>query len=487
MTKMVDPLTGAMPIVSQPVEDITVQVGQMAPGGHCVAQHDGRAVFVRHAIPGETVVAKLTGEGPSGRFLLADTIEVLTASDFRRAHHWKLAESPRAYAAGRPPIAGAEFGHIVLEYQRRLKAKVFRDAMVTLAGKQPEDMDITVNGMEGDGSAGLRWRTRNAFVVSADGRLSMPVHGSLERIPVRNVPLAVAELDALELWDYDFTGAASVIVSTPTHGREALISITPEPHIIASEDAFKQHIALWRRELADLPEHVSVVEVKPSPQAGIKLDVVPLQGRNWVSEDVASETYGTHHFRVSSQRTWPVHQDAPVTLVDAVMTAAAVEPGHKVLDLYAGAGLYSRFLADAVGSYGSLVAIEPGPVASLDAKHNLQGVSQATVVHKDVNRGLDDWLGIPADSPLSGVFSGGPVDTVVLNTPAQGAQSATLSRIDRLQPDKLVYLSSHTPSLARDTRWLEENGWTLDSVDAYDLAPNTQQMHAVCVFTKTAA
>ena len=484
MTKMLDPVTGAISKVLEATEDITIQVGQMAAGGHCVAQHDGRAVFVRHAIPGETVVARITGEGPSGRFLLADTVEVLTPSEFRRAHQWKLAESPRAYAAGRPPIAGAEFGHIVLEYQRRLKATVFRDAMVTLAGKQPEDAEITVQGMEGDGSAGLRWRTRNTFVVSSEGRLSMPVHGSVQKIPVRSVPLAVDELDALDLWDYDFTGAASVIVSTPTHGREALLSITPEPHITASEEALKHHIDAWRRELADLPEHVSVVEVKPSPQAGIKLDVIPLQGRNWVSEDVASKAHGTHNFRISSQRTWPVHEAGPEVLVNAVLTATAAQPGQTVLDLYAGAGLYSRFLAEAVGSYGSVVAVEPGPVASLDAKFNLQGVAQATVVHKDVNRALDDWLGIPADSLLTGGFSGGPVDTVVLNAPPQGAKSATLGRIDRVQPNKIVYVSSHTPSLARDTRWLEKHGWTLDSVDAYDLAPNTQQMHAVCVFTK---
>src|SRR5699024_9812266 len=82
MPKMLDPVTGAISKVPEATEDITIQVGQMAAGGHCVAQHDGRAVFVRHAIPGETVVARITGEGPSGRFLLADTIEVLTPQNF---------------------------------------------------------------------------------------------------------------------------------------------------------------------------------------------------------------------------------------------------------------------------------------------------------------------------------------------------------------------------------------------------------------------
>ena len=58
---------------------------------------------------------------------------MLHGSEFRRTHQWKLADSLRAHAAGRLPVGGAEYGHIVLPHQRRLKAQVFRDTVARIA------------------------------------------------------------------------------------------------------------------------------------------------------------------------------------------------------------------------------------------------------------------------------------------------------------------------------------------------------------------
>ena len=59
-----------------------LQVGAVAAGGACVARaDDGRVVFVRHALPGERVRARVTELRP--RYLRADAVEVLTASPDR--------------------------------------------------------------------------------------------------------------------------------------------------------------------------------------------------------------------------------------------------------------------------------------------------------------------------------------------------------------------------------------------------------------------
>ena len=54
---------------------LTVPVTTMAHGGHAVGRVDGQVVFVRHAIPGETVTARVTGQGRKGRYLTADAVE----------------------------------------------------------------------------------------------------------------------------------------------------------------------------------------------------------------------------------------------------------------------------------------------------------------------------------------------------------------------------------------------------------------------------
>ena len=86
---------------------IEVEVGAMAHGGHCVARHEGRVVFVRHAVPGEKVRVALTEAEEGARFWRGDVVEVLRPSEFRRIHQWKLADMLRAYASGRPPVGGA--------------------------------------------------------------------------------------------------------------------------------------------------------------------------------------------------------------------------------------------------------------------------------------------------------------------------------------------------------------------------------------------
>lgn len=463
----------------------TVQVGSMAHGGHCIAQYEGRVVFVRHAIPGETVVAKLTGVGPSGRYLLADTVQVVLASEFRRAHQWKLADSQRAYAAGRQPIVGAEYGHIVMEYQHRLKANVFRDTMVNLGKQDVDDMEISVQGLE-DESAGLRWRTRHSFVVSAAGRLSKPVHRSLKSVLVRLVPVAVPQLNDLELWNIDFSGAARVDVATPGHGRDALISIIPQIPIASSEQTLAKYVDTWRTEMSDLPAYVSAQVLAVSDTPGHKTQNVQLRGRSWVHEEVAPKTLEPQNFQVSHHGAWPVHRNGPATLVDAVVKAADLQPGQVVAELYAGAGLYSRFLAEVVGPDGAVLAVEPRKTAGADANANLQEVPQATVFNGKINRVLAGWVAAPDAELAEGGLNGQQVDVVVVNAPRKGARGTILSRVNELDPNKIVYVTKYPPSLARDTRWLNNRGWTLESVDAHDLGPDTEHLDTICVFTKQA-
>ncbi len=85
-------------------EQFEVEVGPVAHGGFCVARHEGRAVFVRHALPGERVTVTVT-EGTDGdRFWRADAVDVLTASPHR-------VPAPCPYA-GPDACGGCDFQHV---------------------------------------------------------------------------------------------------------------------------------------------------------------------------------------------------------------------------------------------------------------------------------------------------------------------------------------------------------------------------------------
>ncbi|QCU77887.1 class I SAM-dependent RNA methyltransferase [Citricoccus sp. SGAir0253] len=457
-------------------EVLTLETGPMAHGGHCVARHDGRVVFVRHAIPGEVVRAVVTEAGDGARFWRADVVEVLQPSEFRRTHQWKLADSLRAHTAGRLPVGGAEYGHIVLPHQRRLKAQVFRDTVARIAGLQ---LDVHVTGAPGDDPSGLHWRTRNAFAVTPTGRLAMHAHRSTVLVPVRNMPLGVPELDALKLWELDLAGIERVDVATPAGGDSALVLFTPAEGVDPGPLAGRMH-----RQTARLPEGTSVALLLPPERPEDRPGLQRLRGRTWTQEVVTTREHGTRSFRITGDGFWQVHRAAPSMLVEAVMAAADPRPGQVVADLYAGAGLFSAFLADAVGPEGLVLSVEASPGASRDARRNLHGVAQAAVLNGLTDRVLGGWLKQRTAPVAECGLDGRRVDTVVLDPPRAGAGKTAVERIHRLAPDRIVYVSCDPASFARDLGLLTQAGWTAESVDVYDLYPDTHHMESVALLVR---
>ena len=111
-------------------EELVLTVGPPAHGGHCVARPaddpSGRVVFVRHALPGETVRAVMTEK--SAKIWRADVVEVLSASPDRVEPLW-----PEAGPGG---VGGAELGHVALPAQRTWKRWVLADCMRRIGGQE---------------------------------------------------------------------------------------------------------------------------------------------------------------------------------------------------------------------------------------------------------------------------------------------------------------------------------------------------------------
>ena len=147
--------------------DLVVDVGPVAHGGHCVARHEGRVVFVRHGIPGEKVRIRLTDAGEASKFWRADVVEVLERSPDRVPHFWHVADSLRAWPHGHPPVGGAEFGHVSLERQRLLKSDVLAEQLKRLAGVElVTEVEPVGSAAAQAGVPGLGWRTRASFAAT---------------------------------------------------------------------------------------------------------------------------------------------------------------------------------------------------------------------------------------------------------------------------------------------------------------------------------
>ena len=438
--------------------ELVVDVGPVAHGGHCVARHEGRVVFVRHGIPGERVRVRLTDAEETAKFWRADVVEVLDASPDRVPHFWRIADSASSWAHGRPPVGGAELGHVSLQRQRSLKSEVLAEQLKRLAAVElsPDVEAVGAASAEktDDGGAGLAWRTRASFGVTQSGRLGMHAHRSDQVIPVQEMPLAVDGINALRLWDVDLQGIERVEVAAPANGSRPLVLLAPAPGTRAKR---------LNSILSQLPADVSVASYDP-----LKNETLQLRGRTWVQESAAG-----HDYRVTGAGFWQIHRDAPETLVGAVTgflhDGGFLEPGGAVADLYAGAGLFTAPLADAVGETGSVLSVEGAPGTSRDARKNLHGSPQVEIVQGKVERVL-------RQRPRQ-------FDALILDPPRAGAGKAVVSQLIESKPRAIAYVSCDPSSFARDIGYFQQGGWQLAGLRAFDLYPHTHHLETVALLT----
>ncbi len=183
---------------------LELSVDAPAHGGHCVARHEGRVVFVRHALPGERVRV-VVDEDPGGGFCRADAVAVLEASPDR--------VTPACAWARAGGCGGCDLQHVAPAAQRSWKADVLAEQLLRLAGL---DRRVEVEELPG---GPLGWRTRVRLAVDADGRAGLRAHRSHDVLPVADCPLAPPGSLAPVLGRRHPPGELDVVVDADGHAH----------------------------------------------------------------------------------------------------------------------------------------------------------------------------------------------------------------------------------------------------------------------------
>lgn len=500
---------------------LTLDVGPMAHGGHCVARHEGRVIFVRHAIPGEVVRARVTDSGPQAKFWRADVVEVLEASDYRRRHIWKLADALRAHEMDRLPVGGAEYGHITDQHQRRVKAQVFRDTLQRIGGIHLQDLTLAHAPADGEihvvdvgerHSNGLHWRTRVSFGVNDHGVLSMKPYRSHELIDLRGMPLAVEDIHESRLFGGDFTGAQRVDVVAPG-GRAPLALVVHAEQSRAEEAGLRQRLL----RIADVEPKVETIVLAlaraddaraeaPNGGGAVARNGARSGVRNGRRGSARGRTRGrpevprvpavVEHEIVLGGRTvaeplpvpvatgdgeeravvplrpegfWQIHRHAPEALVRTIDEMASVGAGDAVADLYAGAGLFTAWAAARTGETGQVLSVEAAAGSSASARELFDRTQHVRVETAPVERVLDAL---------------GGHDLILVDPPRAGAGKKVIGGVDAADARRLVYVSCEPASFARDAKDLLARGWRLADLQVLDLYPNTHHMESVALFER---
>ncbi len=198
--------------------------------------------------------------------------------------------------------------------------------------------------------------------------------------------------------------------------------------------------------------------------------------RNGETRNITRTIHGeTYHFNAESF--FQANDGLLPELIDAAIGEAS---GETALELYCGVGLFTLPLAR---RFKHVVGVESDQAAASFARENLAsaGLTKAEVVKSDV--GL--WLEAVRYGELSSLSEEfvaalqGQIDFVLLDPPRTGAESRVIAGVLGLKPQRISYVSCDPATLARDLKKLIAGGYTLHSLTAFDMFPQTHHLETV--------
>ncbi len=148
------------------------------------------------------------------------------------------------------------------------------------------------------------------------------------------------------------------------------------------------------------------------------------------------------------------------------------EPPGLALDLFAGVGLFTLPLAR---QYTQVIGVEGNPGSAADLKANALRYEFTNI--RSVSLPVCDFLRR---------FAQAAPDLVLLDPPRAGVGPPTLKRLADLAPRRIHYVSCHPPTLARDLRALLGQGYRLESIEMFDLFPQTYHIESVARLFRSA-
>ncbi len=330
----------------------SVRIERPATGGGVAHLSDGRVVFVRHSLPGETVQVNLTES--SKNFARGEAVEILEASPER-----VTPVCPVAVPGG---CGGCDLQHASPVAQREWKTFLVQDHLQRIAGIEVELK------IEPTPELAQNTRTRLRCAVTESGQLALRAARSHDLVPISEC-------------------AASDLVFGPAF--ENSWGKVDEVELRAIGDG--QPFAVVRR--------------------GELYDVVALDGTRLHPDTQSRVSVRNFVYSVGPRSFWQSHRDGPEILVNQVLAYAQLSKGDHAVDLFSGVGLFSIAMAKEVGPTGKVVAVESSAFSVKDARQNAQGfpwvkIREWTVSARAINDAVMENDVVILDPPRIGLAKG---------------------------------------------------------------------------------
>jgi 23S rRNA (uracil1939-C5)-methyltransferase len=408
--------------MAAPGDLVTVTVERPAAGGAMIARVDGRILLVTGAIPGERVRARI--DRASRSVLFASTAGVEDASPDRRPPF------------DDPACGGCLYSHIAYPRQLAIKREVIADAFARIAHVPA----LPAFAVAASAEHGYRMRARLHMRGRRIGFFREGTHQLCDARATRQ--LLPATCDAL-----DRVAAAAASLGDAVREVELSENVEASQRVVHVETAQP----IGARVLAQL---TTIEGLTPPP---FVTDTLSIGGKAIALRRHVQAFFQGNRFLLGG-------------LVEHV--AALVPEGSSVLDLYAGAGLFSLAAAEARGA--AVTAVEGDRFAADDLRANASTAAGVAPVRSDVESFVREYRRSGRGAPA----------VVIVDPPRTGLSPDAAAGIVDLRSPRLVYVSCDVATLARDARRVIDAGYSIARVDAFDLFPNTPHVETVVAFVR---
>ena len=443
---------------------VTLKIEDCGIDGEGIGKADGFTVFVKDAVIGDTVRAKIMKAKKNYGYGRLE--EIITPSPDRVEPKCQFARQ----------CGGCQLQALSYEKQLEFKTSKVRGHLERIGGFTDIPME-KILGMDQP----FHYRNKAQFPVgkSKDGRIITGFYAGRTHSIIENRDCAlgvtrnkevldrvIAHMEKFHIQPYDENTGKGVVrhvlIRYGFFTDEMMVCLIINGENLPGEEALV-------KSLRQIPETVSVMVNVNKKRNNVILGekVRLLWGQPYITDKIGEISY-----QISSLSFFQVNPYQTGRLYGKALEYAQLSGNETVWDLYCGIGTISLFLAQKAKMVRGVEII---PAAIENAKENacLNGFDNT-----------EFFVG-KAEEVLPEQFArtGERADVIVVDPPRKGCDETLLSTIIEMQPDRVVYVSCDSATLARDLKYLCERGYELKKVCPVDMFPNTVSVETVVLLS----
>ncbi len=403
----------------------TIITDKIAIGGNCLAKIDGKNVFVPFAIPGEKLEVEITQSRRD--YDTAKITKILEASPERVAPACSLYEK----------CGGCNLMHVSPEYQQTLRKEILKDCF------ERNGINIEISDIGAISGNNLNYRCR--FQLN-DGGLSQ--RSSNEIIPIEKCECAVKEIN-----DWLSKNSLNSRPRGRCHlfGCEQVLSVggNPESKVAVTVEEKKETV-----DYALLKKKNKNIKQAKKRYSGTTLSPSDIVKVNILGKEISFDVKGFFQSNLE-------------VLEKSIQKVCSGLQGNSVLDMYAGCGTFSVFLAQ---HFSDITLVEHNRDALVFAEQNLMGIK-----HQSIGLSGAKWAQANPDAYF---------DAVVIDPPRSGMEHEVCSWLCKSKVPQIRSVSCDPATHARDVARLLKAGYQLKKLYLLDFYPNTSHIESLAVLEK---